>query len=493
MIQKQAYIALDCGAESARVMVGILQQGQLQLEEIHRFPTVGISVGESLRWDVLQIFEELRIGVRKAAQLKLPIASLSADSWGLDFVLIRDQEPILTPPRHYRDPRNLVYYEKVRKQLGEDVIFEETGIQFMPINTIYQLAAAQDESPELLTFADKLITMGDWFNYMFSGVAVGDASMVSTTQLYNPRRQEWSRPLIDALGLPHDLFPEIVPCGSILGPITEQVAESTGLASNTKVIASCSHDTGAAVVGTPAQSGQKDWAYLSSGTWSLLGVELDTPVITPKSRQYNFTNEVGLNHSIRLLKNISGLWVVQECRRKWESEGYSYDYSTLTEMASAASSLQSLINPNDPRFTTIGEMPEKIAAYCIESKQPVPESHGAFVRSSLESLALSYRKVLDELEETTGETLRTLHIVGGGSKNKLLNQLAANATGRRVLSGPSEATAIGNVLIQSLALGHLSSLSEIRNTVRNSFEIEEYLPQDQPIWDKAYQRFLKLP
>ena len=492
MVQKQAYIALDCGAESARVMVGILHQRQLQLEEIHRFPTGSISVGESLRWDVLQIFEELRIGVRKAAQLNLPIASLSADSWGLDFVLIRDQEPILTPPRHYRDPRNLVSYKKVCKQLGEDFIFEETGIQFMPINTIYQLAAAQEECPELLTFADKLIPMGDWFNYMFSGIAVGDASMASTTQLYNPHKHEWSKPLIDALGLPYDLFPEIVPCGSILGQINEQVADSTGLASNTKVIASCSHDTGAAVVGTPAQSEQKDWAYLSSGTWSLLGIELAAPVITSKSRQYNFTNEVGLNHSIRLLKNISGLWVIQECRRKWAREGCSYDYSTLTEMASVASSLRSLINPNDPRFATIGEMPEKIAAYCIESKQPVPENHGAFVRSSLESLSLSYRKVLDELEETTGKSLRTLHIVGGGSKNKLLNQLAANATGRRVLSGPSEATAIGNVLIQSLALGHLSSLSEIRQTVRNSFEIEEYLPQDQSIWEKAYQRYLKL-
>ena len=493
MIQKQAYIALDCGAESARVIVGILQQGQLQLEEIYRFPTGGISIGESLRGDVLQILEELRIGVRKATQLNLPIASLSADSWGLDYVLVRDQEPVLTPPRHYRDPRNLVSYERVCERIGKDFIFEETGIQFMPINTIYQLAAAQEECPELLTFADTLIPMGDWFNYMFSGVAVGDASMVSTTQLYNPRKQKWSRPLIDALGLPNNLFPEIVPCGSVLGPITDQVVESTGLASNTKVIASCSHDTGAAVAGIPAQSGQEDWAYLSSGTWSLLGIELDVPVITSKSRQYNFTNEVGLNHSIRLLKNISGLWVIQECRRKWTSEGYSYDYSTLTEMAAAASSLQSLINPSDPRFTTIGEMPEKIAAYCIESKQPAPKSHGAFVRSSLESLALSYRKVLDELEETTGETLRTLHIVGGGSKNKLLNQLAANATGRRVLSGPSEATAIGNVLIQSLALGHLNSLPEIRNTVRNSFLIEEYLPQDQHIWDNAYQRFLKLP
>jgi rhamnulokinase len=493
MNQKQAYIALDCGAESARVMVGILQQGRLQLEEIHRFPTGSISMGDSLRWNVLQIFEELRTGVCKAVKLDLPIASLSADSWGLDFVLIRKKEPILTTPRHYRDPRNLVSYEKVRKQLGEDFIFEETGIQFMPINTLYQLAAAQEEDPELLRFADKLVPMGDWFNYMFSGLAVGDASMVSTTQLYNPFKQNWSEPLIQSLRLPRDLFPKIVPCGSRLGPITEYISETTGLSKKTQVITTCSHDTGAAVVGTPAESGQKDWAYLSSGTWSLLGVELDTPVITSKSRQYNFTNEVGLNHSIRLLKNISGLWVLQECRRKWESEGQSYDYSTLAQMALAASSLRSMINPNDPRFTTTGEMPEKIAGYCVETHQSVPENHGAFVRSSLESLALSYRKVLDELEDTTGITLRTLHIVGGGSKNKLLNQLAANATGRRVLSGPSEATAIGNVLIQGLALGHLNSLSEIRDTVRNSCEIEEYLPQDQSIWKGAYQRFLKLP
>ncbi len=486
------HLALDCGAESGRVMLGTLINGKLELEELHRFPTGVVRLMDSMRWDVLRIADELRQGVRMAAARGLPISSLSSDTWGVDYVLMRAGEPILSMPRHYRDPRNIPAYDKTRKALGEELIFSETGIQFMAINTLYQMVAAQDADPALLQTAERMIPMGDWFNYIFSGKAVGDASMASTTQLYNPKTRAWSKVLIEKLKLPAHLFPEIVACGTVLGPVTPIFASETGLHPATKVIATCSHDTGAAVAGVPADGGN-DWAYLSSGTWSLLGVEHHEPVITDKSRKYNFTNEVGVDHTIRLLKNISGLWVVQECRRAWEAQGKAYDYSELTRLAEAAKPLVSLINPNDPRFVTADDMPNKIAAYCRETKQPVPQTPGDFVRCALESLALSYRRTLGELEDTTGRTLTKLHIVGGGTKNQLLNQLAANATGRTVFAGPVEATAAGNILIQAMALGQLKDLAEIRRVVRNSFSIITYQPSDAATWNAAYNRFKDLP
>ncbi len=496
------HLALDCGAESGRVMLGTLSRsaddsdGKLALEELHRFPTGAIRIAGSMRWDVLRIADELRQGVKLAVKRSLPISSLSADTWGVDYVLTRAGEPVLSLPRHYRDPRNIPAYDKVRKQLGEDAIFNETGIQFMAINTLYQLVAAKDADPGLLAAAERMIPMGDWFNYVFSGRAVGDASMASTSQLYNPRTRAWSWTLIDQLGLPKHLFPELVPCGTVLGPVTTEFATDTGLKADTKVIATCSHDTGAAVAGVPAEAGN-DWAYLSSGTWSLLGVEHHEPVITPASRKYNFTNEVGVGHTIRLLKNISGLWVVQECRRAWEAAGITYDYTELTRLAEASAPLKSLINPNDPRFVTADAMPDKIAAYCRETKQPVPQTPGEFVRCALESLALSYRRTLGELEDTTGRRLTKLHIVGGGTKNLLLNQLAADATGRLVLAGPIEATAAGNILIQAMALGHLADLAAIRRVVRSSFPIITYQPRDDAAvsqqWAAAYNRFKDLP
>ena len=493
------YLALDCGAESGRVMLGSLTVSgtdgtgaSLVLEELHRFPTGAIRIAGSMRWDVLRIADELRHGVKIAAARGLPIASLSTDTWGVDYVLTRAGEPVLSLPRHYRDPRNVAAYDKTRAQLGEELIFNETGIQFMAINTLYQLVAAKDADAGLLAAAERLIPMGDWFNFVFSGRAVGDASMASTTQLYNPRTRSWSTTLIDKLGLPKHLFPELVPCGTVLGPITAEFAADTGLKPTTKVIATCSHDTGAAVAGVPADNGN-NWAYLSSGTWSLLGVDHHEPVITEKSRKYNFTNEVGVGHSIRLLKNISGLWVVQECRRAWEAAEKVFDYSELTKLAEAAAPLKALINPNDPRFVTAGDMPEKIAAYCRETKQPVPQTPGEFVRCALESLALSYRRTLAELEDTTGRTLTKLHIVGGGTKNLLLNQLAADATGRMVLAGPVEATAAGNILIQAMALGQLADLTAIRRVVRSSFPLISYQPRDAAIWDAAYNRYKDLP
>ena len=478
----QHYIACDLGAESGRVILGTLNAGKLTLEEIHRFPNGPVVINGTWRWDVLRIFDELKTGLRKVAERGLKIESLSTDSWGVDYVWLKDREPLLSAPYHYRDlDRNNGAFERAFPVVAAAEIFAETGVQFMTINTAYQLHWDAGNRPWLFKNADRFLLIGDYFNYLFSGVAKAEQSLASTTQLYNPKKKKWSRPLLKKLGLPKKLFPEIVPAGTILGPVLPEF-ELTG----TQVVAGCSHDTGAAVAAVPAAG--KGWAYLSSGTWSLLGVETKKSVITDQSRQYNFTNEVGYGHSIRLLRNIIGLWIQQECRRQWGK----HDYNELRQFAEKCAPLRSLINPNDERFGKPGNMPEKIAAFCRETGQPVPTTPGEFIRCILESLALLYRRTLEQLEVITGQPVTTLHIVGGGSQNLLLNQFSANATGRTVIAGPAEATATGNILIQALALGQLKDLAELRQVVRNSFAVQTYQPQDGAVWATAYERFQKL-
>ncbi len=481
------YIACDLGAESGRVMLGTLTDGKLSLEEIHRFPNNAILVNGSRRWDVLRLFDELKTGLAKVAARGLKVESLATDSWGVDYVWLRGQEPFLTAPYQYRDEaRNAGAYERAFAVVPREEVFAESGIQFMTINTLYQLHWDAANRPWVLKNAERFLNIGDYFNYLFSGVAKAEQSLASTTQLYNPKRKKWSRPLLRKLGLPKKLFPEIVPAGTVLGPLLAEF----GLP-GAQVVAACSHDTGAAVAAVPAEG--KGWAYLSSGTWSLLGVETKKPVITEKSQQFNFTNEVGYGPSIRLLKNIIGLWIVQECRRAWAKEGKEYSYDDLKVMAAESPALKALIQPNDARFLTAGNMPQKIADYCRATNQPEPATPGAFVRCTLESLALLYRQVLDQLESLTEQKLTTLHIVGGGSQNELLDQFSANATGRVVVTGPVEATAAGNVLIQALALGHVVTLRELRSIVRRSFTVDVYRPQDELTWQSAYERFQKLP
>lgn len=461
------YIACDLGAESGRVMLGTLADGKISLREIHRFPNNAIVVNGTRRWDVLRIFDELQTGIRK---VDVKAESLSTDSWGVDYVWLKDNEPLLTAPFQYRDARTHDY-EKRFATVPAETIFAETGIQFMFINTIYQLA---EDPAWIWKTADRFLLIGDYFNYLFSGVAKAEESLASTSQIYNPKKHAWSKKLIRGFKFNKKVFPEVVPSGTVLG-------DYNGM----KVIATCSHDTGAAVAAVPASG--KGWAYLSSGTWSLLGVEAKKPIINDKSRQYNFTNEVGYGGSIRFLKNIIGLWIQQECRRAWNNK---YSYVELAQLAAQATPLKSLINPNDPRFGTPDKMPDKIAAFCRETGQPVPSNEGEYIRCVLESLALLYRRTLDQMEDVTGKPIKTLHIVGGGSQNVLLNQFSANATGRTVIAGPVEATATGNILIQAIALGHLKDLDELRQVVRNSFEVQTYKPQGD--WQAAYERFQKL-
>jgi rhamnulokinase len=483
------YIACDLGAESGRVMLARLEDRRLSLEEIHRFPSAVVRVLGSLRWDVLRIYEELKAGLGKIAKRDIPIRGMSVDSWGVDYVLINAVHPMISPPFHYRDERTATTYESVRERVGSKLIFEETGIQFMPINTIYHLTSDTEKSPALLQAADCFLTIGDYFNYLFSGVACVDESNASTTQLYNPRSRSWSERLIERCGMPRKIFPKLVQPGTVLGPLLSDVSAETGL-NDVQVIASCSHDTGEAVAAVPAQG--DDWAYLSSGTWSLIGVELAQPHISEKIRAHNFTNESGYGGTTRFLKNIVGLWILQESRRAWARKGVELDYANLTAQADMAEPFRSLINPSAARFAKPSDMPANIEAYCQETGQPAPETPAQFARCILESLALSYRMALDEIEELTGRSIARLHIVGGGSQSMLLNQCAANATQREVIAGPVEATAAGNVLIQAIALGQVESHQALRQIVSDSFALQTYQPLDTERWQEAFNRFTQL-
>ena len=484
------YIACDLGAESGRVILGRLAGGQVTLEEIHRFPNGAVKIAGSLRWDVLRIFEELKSGLRKIAARRVQVESFSVDSWGLDYVLSGAGQPMLALPCHYRDARTDRTYAAALKSPGAELIFAETGIQFMPINTLYHLIAEQENSPRVLEIAERFLTIADYLHFLLCGVAVIEESLASTTQLYNPTTRAWSDRLIETFGFPRKIFPPIVPSGTRLGPLLAEVAAEIG-GDAFEVIATCSHDTGAAVAAVPASG--RDWAYLSSGTWSLIGVELPAPRITDAARAHNFTNEAGFGGTTRFLKNIVGLWLLQECRRAWALDRRNYDYATLAAESERATPFGALINPNDARFWKPDAMPEKIAAYCRETGQPAPETPGQFTRCIYESLALLYARTLGEIGQVTGRAITRLHIVGGGSQSRLLNQFAASATGCTVHAGPVEATALGNVLLQAVALGHLASLPALREVVRASFAIESYEPQDRSAWQQAAARFAALP
>lgn len=480
------YLACDLGAESGRLMLGTLAGGRLDLEEIHRFPNTPVRVKDSFQWNLPQLFNELHAGLRRAATRKIPFASIGCDAWGVDYVLFDDAGKIIPPTYHYRDERCARGVELALAKVDWKTIFAETGIQFMPINTLFQLAA---ETPERLARAHRLLMIGDAFGFLLSGEARIEESMASTSQLYNPRSRQWSSRLLSALELPAKIFPEVVSSGTRMGKLLPLLAAETGLPP-IDVIATCAHDTAAAVAAVPACEG--NWAYISSGTWSLMGVELLSPVLTDICRELNFTNEIGFGGTVRLLKNIVGLWIVQECRREWARAGNDIDYATLTGLAAAAPPFVSLINPADARFAKPGEMPAKIAAFCRETAQPEPATPGATIRCVLESLALLYRHTRDQLEQVIEKKIERLHIVGGGSRNTLLNQLTANALQIPVLAGPVEATAAGNILVQAIALGDLPSLASARAIVRASTAIQTFLPQNTEHWSRAHQRFSQM-
>ena len=480
------YLACDLGADSGRVILGTLDNGKISLEELHRFPTGATKVAGALHWEFDRLLNELKTGLKKAAAKNLPIASISTDSWGVDYVLYDERGLPILPVWCYRDSRTAQGVELVKDKVEWPTIYSITGIQFMSLNTIYQIVT---EPAARLAQAKHILLIGDAFNYFCSGVARNEVSNASTTQLYNPTYKRWSKRLFAALGLREGLFAPLCASGTKLGPMKKNLAAEVGLPP-IEVVASCSHDTGAAVAAVPASG--ENWAYLSSGTWSLMGVEKPQPVINDQSRNLGFTNEIGYGDTVRLLKNIIGLWLIQESRRHWNKSGKKLEFAELEKLAIAAPPFVSLINPDDPRFLSPDDMPKKIADFCRETGQPVPADVGACVRCIYESLALFYRNTLRKLERLTGQKIERLHIVGGGSKDATLNQFTANSLKLPVVAGPTECAALGNILVQAITLGHLDSHEAAREVVRNSFELKTFIPQDSTEWDAAAKRFEKL-
>jgi rhamnulokinase len=484
------YLACDLGAESGRIILGTLSSKKISLKEVHRFSTGILKQGESFRWDFPRFISEVQKGLLKARQLEKNIVSMSTDSWAVDYAYLNRQEKLIGLPYHYRDPRTSSFYRKCIKEDAE-LIFCETGIQFLPFNTLFQFLADYQKEPETIRSASQFLTVADYINYLFSGVAKIEESMASTTQLYNPKQRNWSDVLIKKYGFRSELFPEIVPSGIVLGPIQKEFQNGTG-AEQIQVIASCSHDTGAAVAAIPSE-GDSNWAFISSGTWSLIGVELPAPIINTASQRYNFTNEMGFGGRVRFLKNLMGLWIIQECRRSWKEGGNELSYEELLGEVEKATPFKFLIRPNSEEFLNPDRMPEKIISFCRRSGQEEPTSIAEITRCALESLAFASRQIFEELELVANKKLTRIHIVGGGSQNRLLNQFVSNATRKDVLAGPVEATAIGNVLIQAITLGHIRSLEEARGIVRESFSIKEFHPDHASDWDAAYERFKSLP
>lgn len=482
-------LAYDLGAESGRALLGRFDGGKLGIEVVHRFPNGPVATLGTLHWDVLRLWTEMIAALRKAHVEHGEIASLGVDTWGVDFALLGRDGMLLGNPRHYRDPHTETIMEETFRQTPREEIFRHTGIQFMRFNTLFQLLALKRDRSSWLDAAETMLLIPDLLHYWFTGIKANEYTDASTSQMLDPGQRSWSRPLLQKLGLPDKLLGTIVQPGAVLGPLRKQVATEAGTPA-VPVIAPATHDTAAAVAAVPAQGGS--WAYISSGTWSLMGVETAEPQTGPKALQYNFTNEGGVGGTIRLLKNIAGLWLVQECRRVWEREGRTFSYEELMKLAEAAPGPGSIVNPDDASFMLPENMPAALADYCRRSGQTVPDGPGAIVRCALESLALRYRWVLERLEELTGHQISAIHIVGGGCQNTLLCQLAADCCNRTVIAGPVEATALGNVLVQMIGLGMIRSLAEGREIVRRSFDVREYSPRNPDRWQESYDRFLKL-
>ena len=464
------YLAFDLGASSGRAMLGTLGDGRMHLEEIHRFETPLREEQEQLVWDLGALWQEVRLGLALARERAPRLKSLSVDSWAVDYVPLGADGQPLRNPYAYRDPRTQGRLAQATRVVPARELYRRTGIQMLEINSLYQLLADLDEEPDVLAQTRQRLLIADYFLYRFSGRAVAERTMASTTQLMDVRSGQWDADLMERFGLTSDGWPEIVAPGTVLGPLVSDVGGEPPV-----VIATCSHDTAAAVAAVPAEG--ERWAYLSSGTWSLIGVERAEPVLTDEALQANFTNEAGLDRTIRLLKNLTGLWVLEECVREWRESGIAFSYDDLMAEAEAAPSHRRYVDLSEGRFALRGDMRDKLRSYCHEHQIPVPGQRGAVVRLILESLAESYRKTLRTLEAATGEPVDVLHVVGGGSRNALLCRLTAERCGCRVLAGPAEATALGNLILQARTLGDLPEGLTLRDVVRRSHPVEVYEPE----------------
>lgn len=494
-MSSDAHLALDLGAESGRAILGVLKDERLTLHELHRFANTPQQFKTGSHWNLDALWSNVKESVRRASSFTadhdLNFVSVGVDSWGCDYGLIDADGSIIEPPHCYRDERNAAAFTKTIDAIGKNALYETTGIQFMRFNTLYQLVAARDANPDMLARADKLLFMADLMHYFFTGSAVVESTLASTSQMIDPRKGTWANGIVKAADLPTHMLPEIVPAATNLGSLSTDLAVELGVNNSMSVITPATHDTGSAVAAVPVDE-NSDWCYISIGTWSPLGAELNDPILTDKARTVSFTNEGGVAGTIRFLKNITGLWLVQQCRRGYAESGSDFDYDALTELAAQAEPLRTVVDPDYGPFAMPGRMLEKIEEFALATKQPTPTGPGEYVRCCLESLALACRYTLDLLEEVLGRRFDVVHVVGGGARNLPLDQMIANATGRQVIVGPIEAAAVGNVLVQAMGGGAISDLSHLRRIVSLSFEPQTYTPIDSSVWETAYKRYRDL-
>ncbi|MGH7138749.1 MAG: rhamnulokinase, partial [Pirellulales bacterium] len=486
---EKAYLAVDLGASGGRVLAGLFDGEKLRLEELHRFEHHAVEAAGSLFWDVLALWSQVRDGLRQAGRcLGAAVESVGVDTWGVDFALLGRGDVLLENPHSYRDPRSAGMMDQAIALLGRKEIFAQTGLQFMPINSLYQFMSLRAGRSPLLEVAQSLLLMPDLFHWLLTGVKGNEYTNATTTQFFNAARRTWAADLLERLDLPTHILGEVLEPGTRLGRLRPQVAKDTGLA-DVDVVLPGTHDTASAVLAVPAAGEASDaprWCYISSGTWLLMGVELTRPILGDDCLELNFTNEGGVGKTVRLLKNITGLWLLQECRRAWRESGRDQSWEEISRQAEAAAPLVSLVDPDHLSFQAPGDMPAAIQEFCRGTGQPVPESVGQIVRCAIESVALKCRWVLNGLEKLTGSRLETIHIVGGGTQNRTLCQATADACGRLVLAGPVEATALGNVLVQTIASGEVSAITQGRDVIRRSFPLARYEPRDAALWNDAY-------
>jgi len=480
-------LAFDFGASSGRAIIGKFENGKIELSEVHRFSNDPVSVGGTTYWDVLRLFYEIKQGIIKAKQAG-GFDSIGIDTWGVDFGLLDEFGCLLENPIHYRDTRTVGMIEEAEKYISKREMYDITGIQFMELNTIFQLLALKKERPHMLERTDKMLFMPDLFAYMLTGEKNTEYSIATTSQMIDLKTNSWSGELLDKLGIRKDIFAPIVKSGTKVGFLSKEICEECGVES-VPVIAVCEHDTQSAISAVPCPEGE--FAFISSGTWSLFGTELEKPVVNDTTYEINVTNEGGYDFSTGFLKNIIGLWLIQESRRQWAREGENYSYADLEKLALASEPFKCFIDPDAPEFVPHGNLPERVREYCRKTNQYVPETVGEIMRCIYESLAMKYRETFEKIKECTGKDYPVIHVIGGGTKDTLLCQLTANSCGCEVKAGPIEATVLGNLAVQLISHGEIKDIKEAREIIASSENVVTYVPQDADLWSENFEKYLK--
>lgn len=481
-------LSFDFGASSGRAMLAEYSDGKINMQEIHRFSNDTVIVNGTMYWDILRLFFEIKTGITKAVNSG-GFDAIGIDTWGVDYGLIDKRGKLIGNPVHYRDTRTEGMLEETFKTVSQDEIYSRTGIQCMRINTLYQLMYLKNHEPEQLKNAEKMLMIPDLVAYMLTGEIREEATIASTSNLFDPYRKDWARELIKKLALPESIFADVIKPGEVYGMLSDEICEELGC-KKVPVVAACGHDTASAVVATPSET--DDFVYISCGTWSLLGIESKDPILTSQAAELNFTNEGGYDGTIRFLKNIMGLWLIQESRRQWKREGDDVGFDQLEKEALGAEPFKCFIDVDDPAFETAGNLPKRVVEFCRRTGQYVPQNRGEIMRCIYQSLAMKYKHAFNKLAEMSSKEYHRINILGGGIKDKLLCQMASDACNVQVLAGPSEATVMGNIAVVLAALGELNGLSEIRRAVSNSTELKKYTPKDNAAWEKAYADFVKI-